>query len=108
MEAVELDVKNIDIDTHDIIEIIEPELASFHLSLTQLVTHEDGSLVAFSLALGSQAIADVVVTLYVSDDSGGRVNKSTLSFNADNWAQAQVVTVTPVAAAWSMRIKITS
>lgn len=61
-----------------------------------LVTDESGGSVTFSVVLNAAPQSDVVVSIDSSDATEGVVDKSQLTFTADNWDVPQVVTVTGV------------
>ena len=55
-----------------------------------------GSQDTFTVVLGSEPTSNVVVDLTASDSTEAGVSKSSLTFNASNWNQAQTVTVSGV------------
>ena len=55
-----------------------------------------GSQDTFTVVLGSEPTSNVVVDLTASDSTEAVVSKSSLTFNASNWNQAQTVTVSGV------------
>ena len=55
-----------------------------------------GSQDTFTVVLGSEPTSNVVVDLTASDSTESVVSKSSLTFNASNWNQAQTVTVSGV------------
>ncbi|MBP9717773.1 hypothetical protein KBD59_00545 [Candidatus Gracilibacteria bacterium] len=62
-----------------------------------LTTTESGAGTAtFTVVLGTQPTANVVVGITSSDTTEGTVSASTLTFTTTNWATAQTVTVTGV------------
>jgi hypothetical protein len=61
-----------------------------------LTTSESGGSDQFSVVLDAAPTADVVIPVSSSDTSEGTVDKTQLTFTADNWNVPQVVTVTGV------------
>ncbi|MEI9924492.1 MAG: LamG-like jellyroll fold domain-containing protein [Bradyrhizobium sp.] len=61
-----------------------------------LVTTESGGQASYTIALSSQPTANVTVSLTSSAPSEGTVTPLSLTFTAQNWNQAQSVTVTGV------------
>jgi hypothetical protein len=61
-----------------------------------LLTSEGGATAAFTVALQSQPIEDVVISVVSDDPSEGSVPMATLTFTALTWNMAQAVTVTGV------------
>jgi hypothetical protein len=64
--------------------------------LTTLSTSEKGTSANFSVVLNCAPQADVVIEVTSLDTTEGVVNKSSLTFTAQNWNVAQQVTVTGV------------
>ena len=85
-DAADVSLTNLDDDT-----------AGFAVSAdATLVTTEAGGSAQFTVALTSQPLAQVVLSLSSSDPSEGSVSPSSLTFTADNWNAAQAVTVSGV------------
>ena len=61
-----------------------------------LTTRESGNTASFTVVLDSKPTDDVVIDLTSLDTSEGSLNKSQLTFTANNWNQAQSVVVTGV------------
>jgi len=61
-----------------------------------LTTSEAGGMATFSVVLATAPSQDVSITLSSSDSSEGIVTPANLSFTAENWSQAQTVTVTGI------------
>ena len=61
-----------------------------------LVTTESGGTAQFTVVLGSQPAANVVIGLSSSDVTEGTVAPSSLTFTPANWSVAQAATVTGV------------
>lgn len=61
-----------------------------------LTTTESGGSDSFSVVLDTAPTADVVIAIASSDTTEGVVDKSSLTFTAENWSVPQVVTVTGV------------
>jgi hypothetical protein len=57
-------------------------------------TTEDGGTATFTVALESQPLAEVVVSLGVDDPTEGSLDRSFLTFTAANWDLPELVTVT--------------
>jgi subtilisin family serine protease len=57
-------------------------------------TAEAGGTASFSVKLGKQPTADVIIPLSSSDPSEGLVSTSSLTFTPSNWDSPQTVTVT--------------
>jgi hypothetical protein len=60
------------------------------------VTTEGGGLATFEVVLDTEPTASVTVALASSRPSEGRLSRSSLVFDASNWAEPQAVTVTGV------------
>jgi len=76
---------------------LDVRTASFVVSPISGNTSESGAKATFTVRLGSQPIADVIISLSSSDTSEGTVDKASLTFTNANWDQDQTVTVTGVA-----------
>lgn len=61
-----------------------------------LVTTEAGGSATFTVALGSEPVADVSIGLSSSDPTEGTVSETSLTFTAANWDTPQTVTITGV------------
>jgi hypothetical protein len=61
-----------------------------------LVTTEAGGTAAFTVALNSQPVGDVVIALTTSDATEGTLSTTLLTFTPADWNIAQTVTVTGV------------
>ena len=60
---------------------------------TGLITTADGAQASFGVVLTTKPTGDVTVSISSSDATKGTVNKSSLTFTADNWNVAQTVTI---------------
>jgi len=60
---------------------------------TQLMTDEGGGTATFSIVLTSQPSAPVSFTVFSSNAAEGTVSPGSLTFTADNWNGAHIVTV---------------
>lgn len=58
-----------------------------------LVTTEAGGTATFAIALETQPTAEVTIGLASSDGSEGTVSPASVTFDANNWAAPQTVTV---------------
>jgi hypothetical protein len=85
-DAADVAVTNLDDDTAAI--VVAPA--------SGLTTTEAGGSATFTLALGSQPIADVTIALSSSDTGEGMVAPASVTFTAANWNAAQTITVTGV------------
>ncbi len=73
---------------------VDNDTAGFLVSTVSGNTTEEGGQATFTLRLTSQPTADVTVNLISSDTSEGTIDKTSLTFTADNWNAPQTVTVT--------------
>ncbi len=71
----------------------EADVAGFTVAPTSLTTSESGTSASFTVALTSQPIAPVTISLQPTDASQGSLSQSTLIFDANNWNVAQTVAV---------------
>ncbi|MCY4670632.1 MAG: hypothetical protein OXC29_21900, partial [Rhodococcus sp.] len=58
------------------------------------LTIPEGTSVSYTMVLTSEPTADVTVAVQVPEDAEVAVDKTALTFTAENWNQAQTVTVT--------------
>jgi len=86
LDAADVSVTNQDNDTAGI--TVNPT--------TGLITTEAGGTATFTVVLNSQPSSSVTIGLSSSDPNEGTVSPASLTFNADNWAAEQTVTVTGV------------
>jgi YVTN family beta-propeller protein len=70
--------------------------ASFIISALTLTTSESGTTATFTVRLGSQPTANVIIPVSSSDLTEGTVDKASLTFTTANWNVNQTVTVTGV------------
>jgi hypothetical protein len=77
-------------------EPMVPEPAIIVDPTSGLVTTEGGGSDTFTVVLGSEPRADVVIGLSSSDTSEGTASVTSLTFDATNWDTPQPVTVTGV------------
>lgn len=82
----------------DDIEVVnaDNDTAGFVVSAPSGDTNEGGAQATFSVALRSKPTADVVLNLDSMNKAEGTVDKTQLTFTAENWSDEQVVTVTGV------------
>ena len=83
IDAADVAVVNVDNDT-----------AGFVVSPITGSTSEAGGSATFSVALTSQPIADVTISLATSNGAEGNASVASVTFTAANWNVAQAVTVT--------------
>lgn len=69
---------------------------AFFAPTSELTTSEKGATASFTVALRSQPVANVTLTLASSDPSEGAVTPATLSFTPANWSTPQTATVAGV------------
>ncbi len=86
VELVNKDVPSQVIDPSAPGVVIKPEKV--------LMTFEDGKTDTFNISLNSAPKSDVTVNLTTSNDKECSLDKSSLTFTADNWNVEQTVTVT--------------
>ena len=76
---------------------IDNDAASITVTpVTGLVTTEAGGTATFTIVLGSEPTANVVIGISSTDTGEGTVSASQLTFTPANWNIAQLVTVTGV------------
>lgn len=74
---------------------VDDDVAGITVSPTSgLLTSEQGHSAAFSVVLNSEPTDDVVINMLSTDPGEGTMFPASLTFNAVNWASAQVVLVT--------------
>ena len=104
-ETVVLDISGVfggiatESDTQQVsITINDDDISAFKISESggSTTVEEGGSQDTFTVVLGSEPTSNVVVDLTASDSTEAVVSKSSLTFNASNWNQAQTVTVSGV------------
>jgi|GEM_PF-2221498 len=77
------------------VDIIDDDVSGFTIEPTSgLSLTEAGGTATFEVTLDSQPTGEVVLPLSVSDASEARLDVSELRFDATNWNQPQVVTIT--------------
>ena len=105
-ETVVLDISGVfggiatESDTQQVsITINDDDTSAFKINESggSTTVEEDGSQDTFTVVLGSEPTSNVVFDLTASDSTEASVSKSSLTFNASNWNQAQTVTVSGVA-----------
>lgn len=62
--------------------------------LNGLATTEYGGVARFSVSIGEQPEAGIILYFSVSDSSEGRIVPQSISFTRNNWRQPQVISVT--------------
>ncbi len=72
----------------------QADVAGFTVTPTSLTTSATGSSAAFSVALTSEPLAPVTLSLGTTVAGQGALSQTTLTFDASNWDTAQTVTVT--------------
>jgi uncharacterized repeat protein (TIGR01451 family) len=73
---------------------IDDDAAAIHVTPTAgLITTEAGGTASFSVVLGSQPTADVVIPVASNDATEGTASVSSLTFTAADWNLPQTVTV---------------
>ncbi|MCU4164289.1 Ig-like domain-containing protein [Carboxylicivirga caseinilyticus] len=75
--------------------ITDDETADFNLSATSLIINE-GSSVAFSIALATQPANDVVINLASDNTNAAAVSPASITFTSNNWSTSQIITVNGV------------
>lgn len=95
-DAVSSDAKYAEMAVEDVSVVNEnDDTAEVIVSPTSgLETTEAGGTDVFQIRLGSQPLADVIVSLASSDTGEGTVSAATLTFNSTNWNTPQTVTIT--------------
>lgn len=78
------------------VDITDNDAASFTLNKTSITVSESGATDQFTVALSSQPISDVVLSISSSDNNEAIADPGTLTFTPGNWNLPQVVTVTGV------------
>jgi hypothetical protein len=73
---------------------LDDDTAGVAVSAISGNTTEDGGTATFTVALESQPLAEVVVSLGVDDPTEGSLDRSFLTFTAANWDLPELVTVT--------------
>ena len=58
------------------------------------LTVDEGDSASYTVVLTSEPTADVTVAVQVPEDAEGAVDETELTFTAENWNQAQTITVT--------------
>ena len=58
------------------------------------LTVDEGDSASYTVVLTSEPTADVTVAVQVPEDAEGTVDETELTFTAENWNQAQTITVT--------------
>jgi Calx-beta domain-containing protein len=91
LPSIDVKVKNLD---DDVAGLTPPKLLSGVEGGAKLVTTEKGGSATFSLSLTSKPRDEVKLGVVSSNSAEGKVTPATLTFNAANYATAQVVTVT--------------
>jgi len=80
-----------------LVTIEDDDVPGFDVAMQgALVTTEAGGSATFALTLRQAPASDVVVTPISSDATEGTISPATLTFTPENWARAQVITVTGV------------
>ena len=104
-ETVVLDISGVfggiatESDTQQVsITINDDDTSAFKINESggSTTVEEGGSQDTFTVVLGSEPTSNVVFDLTASDSTEASVSKSSLTFNASNWNQAQTVTVSGV------------
>jgi hypothetical protein len=72
----------------------EADVAGFNVTPTSLTTSETGTSASFTVALTSEPMAPVTITLNNGNPSEGSLSQSSLTFNTTNWNTPQTITVT--------------
>jgi hypothetical protein len=73
---------------------VQTDVAGISVTPTSIQTSMSGASASFSVALTSQPLAPVTITLTNGDPTDGTLTTNTLTFTAGNWNVAQTVTVT--------------
>ncbi|QDG51927.1 hypothetical protein FIV42_14615 [Persicimonas caeni] len=96
VESLETDDSRFDIFEKVEIELtnVDDETAGFTVTDPDGDTTEAGGQASFTVVLNSQPTADVTLELASSNPEEGTIDKSTLTFTADNWNAPQTVTAT--------------
>lgn len=82
-------------DSDDIsVTNVDNDTAGLEISGAPLATSEDGTSDTFSVALSSQPLASVTLTITSSDTGEAVVADGSLTFTTGNWATPQDVTIT--------------
>jgi hypothetical protein len=90
------DYEGINADNVLVINIDDDGVGILVTPFSGLVTTEDGDTDNFSIVLGSQPTANVIIGLSSSDTTEGTISKSSLTFTAANWDIPQTVMITCV------------
>ena len=75
------------------VSITEDDTIGVTISITELEVTE-GDTGQYTIALDTEPTADVTVTIQVPENAEVSVDRTELTFTADNWNQTQTVTVT--------------
>ncbi|MDX2087425.1 MAG: Calx-beta domain-containing protein [Kofleriaceae bacterium] len=86
LDAADVQLHNLDNDSPSI--VVSPT--------SGLTTTEVGGMAQFTIVLGSQPTADVIVPLSSSDTGEGTIVVGSVTFTMSNWSTPQTVTVTGV------------
>ncbi len=75
------------------ISVMDNDQAGIHVGQLSSDTSEDGAIARLQVALQSRPTAAVTIPLSSSDPGEGTVSPGLLTFDGDNWNQAQDVTI---------------